>query len=452
VTPEPIEFTPDQLPSYQDVVAKNSVGTVPPQFTFEHKLDYGVENLSLERYISPEFHQREVQKVWKRTWQFACFEDDIPEVGDYMDYEIAGISIIVCRSAPDQVSAFYNACLHRGAALIDEPGHTSEFMCPYHGWRYGLDGTLARIPAAWDFPTTCPSKDRLPQVQADTALGLVFISMDASAPPLAEFLSPFPEYFAAGYPPMNKRARTAWVRKIIPVNWKAAQEAFMEGYHLPVTHPQLADTTQGYEMQYDGLGPHITRTLSAGLAPNWLLGPDVTEQELLDHYVDAMGMPSMPVPEGSTARALFAVMMRGMMQENGIDLASASDPEVLDSPLYNIWPNLIVWGGYAIPWVYRFRPNGNDPTSSIMEIFQLNIVPETQQRTHVPVNDLGELPFSGADELGFLGPVLDQDYHNMARQSIGLRSTPLSGLRYSRYQESLIRHLHHVLDEYLARP
>ena len=54
---------------------------------------------------------------------------------------------------------------------------------------------------------------------------------------------------------MNKRSRSAWVRKIVPVNWKAAQEAFMEGYHLPVSHPQLADTTQGYEMQYDGVGP-----------------------------------------------------------------------------------------------------------------------------------------------------------------------------------------------------
>ncbi|GAB4658937.1 aromatic ring-hydroxylating oxygenase subunit alpha [Mycobacterium avium] len=449
--PEPIEFTPDQLPDYQDIVAKNSVGTVPPQFTYHHKLDYGIDNLSLDRYMSAEFHQREVEKVWKRVWQFACFEDDIPNVGDYITYEITGISVIVTRSAPDQVSAFYNTCLHRGAALAEEPGNTREFMCPYHGWRYSLDGTLTRIPAAWDFPTTCPGKDRLPQVQADTALGLVFISMDPSAPPLTEYLSPFPEYFSV-YPPMNERARSAWVRKIVPVNWKAAQEAFMEGYHLPTSHPQLADTTQGYEMQYDGVGRHITRIMSAGLVPNWLLGPDITEQELLDHYVEAMGMPSMPVPEGMTARAFFASMMREMQKANGIDLSSASDPEVLDSPLYYIWPNLVIWGGYAIPWMYRFRPNGSDPTSSIMEIFQLNVVPKGQQRTHIPMNELGDLPFAKADELGFLGPVLDQDHLNLRRQSIGLRSTPLPGLRYSRYQESLIRHHHHVLDEYLGRP
>jgi phenylpropionate dioxygenase-like ring-hydroxylating dioxygenase large terminal subunit len=449
--PEPIEFTPDQLPTYQDAVAKNSVGTVPPQFTFHRKLEYGTDNISLDRYVSSEFHRSELEKVWKRVWQFACFEDDIPSVGDYITYEIAEISVIVTRSAPNQVSAFYNTCLHRGAALVEEPGNTREFMCPYHGWRYGLDGTLNRLPAAWDFPNTCPGKDKLPQIKADTAFGLVFINLDQSAPALTDYLSPFPEYFAV-YPPMNKRARSAWVRKIVPVNWKAAQEAFMEGYHLPVTHPQLADTTQGYEMQYDGVGPHVTRIMSAGLVPNWLLGPDVTEQELFDHYVDAMGMPSMPVPEGVTARAFFAAMMRDMMKATGVDLSSASDPEVLDSPLYYIWPNIVIWGGYAIPWMYRFRPNGNDHTSAIMEIFQLNVVPEGQQRTHAPLNELGDLPFSKADELGFLGPVLDQDHLNLRRQSIGLRSTPLPSLRYSKYQESLIRHHHHILDEYLARP
>jgi hypothetical protein len=135
-----------------------------------------------------------------------------------------------------------------------------------------------------------------------------------------------------------------------------------------------------------------------------------------------------------------------------LELSNASDPEVLDSPLYFIWPNTVVWGGYAIPWMYRFRPNGNDPTSSIMEIFQLNATAEGAERTHVPVNELDDsTPFAKADELGFLGPVLDQDHINLKRQSVGIRSTPLPGLRYSKYQESLIRHHHHVLDQYLAR-
>jgi phenylpropionate dioxygenase-like ring-hydroxylating dioxygenase large terminal subunit len=447
------EFTPDQLPDYQDAVAKNSTGTVPSTFTYHHKLDYGTGDLSVDRYTSTEFHQREVEKVWKRAWQFACFLDDIPKVGDYIVYEIAEISILVTRSAADQVSAFYNTCLHRGAALADPEasGHTREFLCPFHGWRYDLEGVLTRLPAAWDFPNTCPGKDRLPKVQAETAFGVVFINMDPSAPPLEEYLSPFPDHFAI-YPAMNSRSRSAWVRKVVPVNWKAAQEAFMEGYHLPVTHPQLADTVMGYEMQYDGLSSHITRIMSAGLVPNWLLGPDITEQELLDHYMDAMGMPSQQVPEGMTARAFFAMMMREMMKSTGLELSNASDPEVLDSPLYFIWPNTVVWGGYAIPWMYRFRPNGNDPTSSIMEIFQLNATAEGAERTHVPVNELDDsTPFAKADELGFLGPVLDQDHINLKRQSVGIRSTPLPGLRYSKYQESLIRHHHHVLDQYLAR-
>ena len=52
------------------------------------------------RYTSPEFHRLEVERIWKRVWQMACREEDIPEVGDHLTYEIAGISVLVVRSAP----------------------------------------------------------------------------------------------------------------------------------------------------------------------------------------------------------------------------------------------------------------------------------------------------------------------------------------------------------------
>ena len=445
----PVEYTPDQLPTYQDALAKNRVGTVPAQFHLEHPVDLGVADISRDRYLSAEFHQQEVHRMWKRVWQFACLEDDIPNVGDHIIYEIAGISVIVSRSAPKKLSAFYNACLHRGAALAETAGSTREFMCGYHGWRYGLDGTLTHVPASWDFPTTCPGKDAITPVRVATAMGMVFITMDSAAPPLQEYLAPLPEHFAI-YPPMNTRKRSAWVRKIVPVNWKAAQEAFMEGYHLPTTHPQFADATMGYEMQYDGLGRHVTRLMTAQLVPNFIHGPDVSEQELLDYYTEPMGLPRIHVPEGTTARAVLAAVMRDTMKAAGLNFSTKSDPEVLDSPLYFVFPNLVIWGGYALPWIYRFRPNGTDPTTAIMEVFQLDAVSETAERTHVDLKDLGDAPFSAAPELGVIGSVLDQDYANMARQRIGFSSGPTANLRFSRYQESLIRFHHHTLDAYLA--
>ena len=57
------------------------------------------------RYTSPEFHRLEVETVWKRVWQMACREEDIPEVGDHINYEIAGISVLVVRPTPSRRSA-----------------------------------------------------------------------------------------------------------------------------------------------------------------------------------------------------------------------------------------------------------------------------------------------------------------------------------------------------------
>ncbi|MEE4206585.1 MAG: aromatic ring-hydroxylating dioxygenase subunit alpha, partial [Erythrobacter sp.] len=63
------------------------------------------------RYFDPDFAALENARLWPKTWQMACRVEDIPEVGDYVLYEIADISLIVVRSAPDTIKAFFNACL-----------------------------------------------------------------------------------------------------------------------------------------------------------------------------------------------------------------------------------------------------------------------------------------------------------------------------------------------------
>ena len=113
------------------------------------------------RYFDRDFHQREVEHMWGRVWQMACREEQIPEVGDSVLYEIADWSLIVVRTAPDKISAFHNSCLHRGTQLRTRSGHIDSFRCPYHGFSWNLDGSLREIPSAWDF-RTCRRGDLLP--------------------------------------------------------------------------------------------------------------------------------------------------------------------------------------------------------------------------------------------------------------------------------------------------
>src|SRR6516225_1706978 len=99
--------------SYQDVLDTDSK-EVPKHIRQPSRGTFDVTELPIDRYIERDWHEREKERLWKRVWQLACREEHIPQVGDYIVYEIAGRSYLVIRSAPDEIRAYPNACLHRG--------------------------------------------------------------------------------------------------------------------------------------------------------------------------------------------------------------------------------------------------------------------------------------------------------------------------------------------------
>src|SRR5512145_3462616 len=75
-----------------------------------------------ERYYDPDFFRLEAEQLWSRTWQMACRLEEIPRPFDYATYEILDQSVILVRTEDLGVTAFYNACRHRGVALADAQG------------------------------------------------------------------------------------------------------------------------------------------------------------------------------------------------------------------------------------------------------------------------------------------------------------------------------------------
>src|SRR4051812_6789065 len=90
--------------------------------------------IGTEAYFSQSYARAENEKLWGKVWQVACREEEIPKVGDYVTYDILGESIIVVRTAPDRIAAYYNVCLHRGRRLTDGCGRAQKFVCRFHGW------------------------------------------------------------------------------------------------------------------------------------------------------------------------------------------------------------------------------------------------------------------------------------------------------------------------------
>jgi len=126
---------------------------IPPPAAFRENsaASMGTADISIERYFSKDWHEAEVDHVWRKVWQVACRVEEIPEIGDYVVYDIVDDSLIVVRTAVDEIHAYYNACLHRGNALCLGTGNVRSFRCPFHGFDFSLDGRLQYVPSRWDF-------------------------------------------------------------------------------------------------------------------------------------------------------------------------------------------------------------------------------------------------------------------------------------------------------------
>ena len=421
---------------------------VPDVLRMESPRYLGSDDIPVSNYVSREFHELEAERLWPRVWQFACRESDIPEVGDHILYEVVRDSFVVIRTAPDEIKAFPNACLHRGRRLKDSPGRCTEMRCAFHGFTWALDGTLARVPADWDFPHVEASEWSLPEAKVGTWAGFVMINPDPHAEPLEDFLGGIVGQFEQW--DLANRYTGAHVAKVIHANWKVAQEAFCEAFHVGATHPQILPYLGDTNSQVD-IWDNFARVITAGGTPSPLLDWTPSQEEMMWAMTDTrVDDPSpMLLVEGDSMRAMGADASRDRWRPvAGGRVDEMSDAELMDSIDYTVFPNFHPWGAFN-RIVYRFRPNGDDHRSSIMEC--LFLAPFDGERpANVPVHFLSEdEKFTDAPELGMLGKVFNQDLFNMARVQQGLETTRKAGVTLGNYQESKIRWLHQRLAEFM---
>lgn len=435
--------------SYQQLLDTDT-HAVPAVLRLESPVFLGSADVPIEHYISRDYHELEFEHVWRKVWQFACREDDIPEVGDYIVYEIVRDSWVVIRTAPDEIKAYPNACLHRGRRLKDHDGHCSEIRCPFHGYAWALDGALKDVPARWDFDHIDDDDFALPEGQVDTWGGFVFLNPDPDAEPLADFLGDIDAHFADW--DLADRYTQTHVKKIIHANWKIAQEAFCEAYHVNATHPQIMAYLGDTNSQVD-IWENFSRAITPGGTPSPLLDWEPTQDEMMRAMTDTRDDEPSPIPvdEEASMRAAGAAAARERWRTVvGDRVDTMSDAEMMDNLDYTVFPNFHPWGAFN-RIVYRFRPNGDDHRSAIMEV--LFLAPYAGDKPPpAEVRFLEEHEsFTDAPELSTLGKVFNQDLFNMARVQQGLETTRKPGVTLGNYQESKIRWLHHKLDEWIER-
>ena len=454
-------------PSVQDYLDDDS-RPVPGVLRVDVNEPLGSQDISVDRYVSRAWHDAEVEKVWRKAWQFACRTDQLPEVGDHVLYEVAGDSLIVMRTGPDEIRAYFNACLHRGRKLRGQGGHVSELRCPFHSFAWNLDGSVKDIPCVWDFSHVKPEEFHLPQARVGTWEGFVFVNPDPDAEPFEDYVATLAAECERW--PMADRTIYFHVAAEIACNWKVALEAFIESFHVIGTHPQLMPWMADANSQYDvRAGEPWSRAITVQGAPSPHVADGLTEQDVLDSYYETRafygaavgrdlttpdgGEPQ--VPEGGTARRVLADQLREQLEGAfGRSFAHFTDSELLDAIQYFLFPNFCVFVGARTNAVYRFLPAGNDPDRCIAEVVLLAPEPGPGQERPKPPPVRWLRPgenFADITELGLLGPVFDQDYFNLPYLQEGLHTTRKPGITLANYQESRIRHFHRLLEQWLER-
>jgi phenylpropionate dioxygenase-like ring-hydroxylating dioxygenase large terminal subunit len=188
-------------------------------------------------YANPDIFRSDVERVLFRHWLCAGHESSLPKPGDFQLLEIAGESAIIVRGEDAHLRALVNVCRHRGSRVCWEPsGEAKSFTCPYHGWTYGLDGSLQaarHMPAEFD-----RSRHGLRQIHLRVLEGLIFVSF-AEEPLGTRYLE---ETMRACYGPYGWAEARVAHRELysFAANWKLAVENYLECYHCAPAHPEYS--------------------------------------------------------------------------------------------------------------------------------------------------------------------------------------------------------------------
>jgi phenylpropionate dioxygenase-like ring-hydroxylating dioxygenase large terminal subunit len=196
-----------------------------------------VHGLPAWTYRSPEMVDLEHQRLIVPSWQFACHVSEVAEPGQYAVFDLMRDSIVVVRGRDGELRGFQNVCRHRGARLVDEAGICRGLLtCPYHGWSYGLDGSLAGVPSSASFPGLDRADYGLNRVDLEVFHGLVFVRIAGDGPGVAEMWGDIADIVAPYGIEEMVPSDQSWT-EVWESNWKVAVDNNLENYHVPIGHP-----------------------------------------------------------------------------------------------------------------------------------------------------------------------------------------------------------------------
>jgi choline monooxygenase len=215
--------------------------------------------ITSRRYTSLETLRLERTRVFDTAWLAIARESDVRRAGERWPIDVLGNSLLLVRGDDGVVRTFRNVCRHRGTQLASRRCTDRRITCPYHGWTYGLDGRLLGVPKMKGFADLESDDLGLLAVRTEAWGGWVWITFDAGAPSLPDYLGAIGEqldpYQLHDMRPMLRRTWT------LPCNWKAVLDQATESYHLGPVHGRSIGRAIDTVSRFYGLGRHHLQTI-----------------------------------------------------------------------------------------------------------------------------------------------------------------------------------------------
>ncbi|MEP4036039.1 aromatic ring-hydroxylating dioxygenase subunit alpha [Pseudophaeobacter sp.] len=232
--------------------------------------------LDARYYTDPAHFDREMNGLLASTWQFAGHVSQVPNIGDYFAFEIAGQNLFAIRGRDGTVRTFYNVCQHRAHEMVSGTGNTRVVVCPYHAWSYELTGHLRSGPNLKKVPGFDRSKICLTEVRTEDFHGFLFVNLDDDAQSMDEWYPGVREELAAFVPQIADLAPLEWVECPEVCNWKVSVENYSECYHCPSNHATFAEGVvkpETYDIQPDAGGGYVLRHITECQSPEKMTYP-----------------------------------------------------------------------------------------------------------------------------------------------------------------------------------
>jgi glycine betaine catabolism A len=387
-------------------------------------------------------------------------------------YDVFDQSVIVTRVDEKTVKAYHNACRHRGVQLVQDRGCAPDgFTCPFHGWQWKTDGKCKFVysPSLFEKDQLRGQDLALRECRLETWGGCAFINFDDAAPPLRASIEPFATMHDAWH--VESLRTEWWLAARLPVNWKLAMEAFMEGYHVMATHPQLGPpgATTAADAVYTQLPPELSPMSPFLTVPTAPMPDKVNSREFIEmnlYYMRLLnkGMAGMtherdvrvaeslldtPLPSdlaGATI-AWRKKLNEAVMEDHrkhGMDLGDLHEVDArhFGTSVNFCFPHYFLLPTYGSASSYRIRPLG--PEECLFELWSLTRYPEGVTppaiKTPTPM---------GPDDPRW-PPIPKQDFSNLPRQQRGLHARGFEFMRLSNQMEGLISNYQRLIDGYLG--